>query len=255
MKDYKKIIIGNWKMNFVYNDILDFLKQIDQIKFIKNNILWGIAPPFTFLSLFNDNKKYNGWFGAQNCHHELFGQYTSSISVPMLKSINVNFCIVGHSECRKYLYENDDLINKKILNLLKSNITPILCIGETLEQNDNNLTKQVLTKQLSICLNNVSNEDIAKIIIAYEPIWAIGTGKSASSKIVIEIIKNIIKKWISNKTNNSYESKVLYGGSVNENNIDELLSNNVVDGCLIGGASLSVSSFSKMILITNNKFN
>ena len=243
MNNNNKLIIANWKMNSFYNNAVNFCKKIIlNKKRIKNKFI--ICPPS--IILFQLIKKFkNINFGAQDCHYNDLGAFTGDISPLMLKRIKCKYVIIGHSERRDYHNEDNKIIKKKILATIKNNLIPILCIGENLNIKKKNKTKSFLTKQLVSVLpkNNKKN-----IIIAYEPIWAIGSGKTPSLKDISDIhshIKNTIIKF-----NSSYKkTNILYGGSVNKNNSYLFLKNNNIDGLLVGGASLNFNSFYSILKI------
>lgn len=246
----KKYIFANWKMNLNLDYAIYFVKQlIKNKKYISKNIHIGIYPPYIYLNTLNNIlKNYsinNILIGAQNVHHENFGSYTGEISSLMLKNIGIKNVILGHSERRILFNENTQLIEKKIYNTLKNNMTPIICIGETTIDPTFNQTKQYLKKQLNF-LHQLEKKDIEKIIIAYEPIWAIGTSNIANN----DYIKNIyfiIKQIIFNVSKEA-SIPILYGGSINKNNINELIQNNTeLNGVLIGKSSLNFEDFFTII--------
>ena len=192
--------------------------------------------------------------GAQNCHFESKGAYTGEISIDMLKQFNCKYVIVGHSERRQYFHESNEFINKKIIALLKSNLTPILCIGESLDERNTNSTFDVLSNQLSRSLKNISNDDIAKIVIAYEPIWAIGTGVIATIDQINET-HNFIRKFLVDSFGaNAEDVLIQYGGSVNADNAKEILAVQNVNGALIGGAALKSDQFLQIVKYANAQY-
>lgn len=239
-------------MNNGPKEAKDFLRELKKIKEGSNiDVDWAIAP--TFLTIpFLLNKNLDGGeipLASQNFFYEDNGAYTGEVSISMLKEINIDYVIIGHSERREYFNETNKIVNLKIKKALKENVTPILAFGETLEQFENNETFNVIKNQLTEGLANIENEiGIENIIIAYEPIWAIGTGKTAtpdqaqsSCKYARKVLSEIFDEEISNKI------RIQYGGSVNENNIKELMSMDDIDGALVGGASLNPQSFFKLI--------
>jgi triosephosphate isomerase (TIM) len=246
----KKMIIGNWKMNKNKKDIMNFLKKYSS--FNKNQVndkfdyCYGIASPFVYLDFINNLKDKELDLYAQNCHFEENGAYTGDISFKMLLDIGVNKSIIGHSEVRKFNYENDFIINKKLKILLKNNFQIVLCIGEDIDDFLNKKTQDKISLQLkNDCLDLGSIDDIHKnLIIAYEPIWAIGAGKSASLDIinnVVIFIRDQLKILFGNKEGEKI--KILYGGSVNQKNAKEIINNQNIDGLLVGGASLDADIF------------
>jgi triosephosphate isomerase (TIM) len=244
----KKLVAGNWKMNkslsttkVLINEIKEKLtkQELEKVDVI-------ICPPFTFIGLANDILNSNGIkIGAQNVFYKDEGAYTGEISSPMLKSLNCEYVILGHSERRQYFNETNHLINLKVINTIQNDLNVILCVGETLEEREKNIHKRIVDEQVTLCLKNIPKEDIlSKVIVAYEPIWAIGTGKTATpeqaNEMHIEIrhsLENLFGKEIANKI------RILYGGSVNEKNSGELFTQSDIDGGLIGGASLKSDNF------------
>jgi triosephosphate isomerase len=211
------------------------------------NIVIGIAPTYVGLSTFKLSNKTSAIVMAQNVNIETNGPYTSQVSYSQLKDLGVNAVLIGHSEVRSYLHESDVLINKKVLTLLKNNMVPILCVGETLQEFEQGKTKDVLNKQLTINLQNIDLKTVEHLIIAYEPIWAIGTGKTATIEIIKNTfiaIKNILNHLLGVSSN---KVALVYGGSVNEKNAVDILKTKNVDGVLVGGASLDPQKFYTII--------
>lgn len=245
----RKVIAGNWKMNMLPNEAISFIEQITPlVKDTKNEVILCVPYTDLFYSLLtaqNTNIK----IGAQNMHWEEKGAYTGEVSGQMLKSIGVEYVIIGHSERRQYFAETDETVNKKVKAALANELKPIICVGETLEQREQGAAEEVITKQTMLALEGISKEQIENVILAYEPIWAIGTGKTATS----EDANNSIKA-IRNKVEELYGKEIadkiiiLYGGSVKAENAKELFSTTDIDGGLVGGASLKVEEFSKIIL-------
>lgn len=237
----KPIIIGNWKMNMGLKDGLIFLKELEQVT---TNKEVGIACQAPLLERMKANA-HNVLIGAQNVHEETKGAYTGEISVELLKELNVDFAIIGHSERRTYYNENDEKINLKAKQLQANNIMPVICVGETLEQFESGKTLEVINKQVEVACKDL---DIEKCVIAYEPVWAIGTGKTATTEIAQNICSAIREK-LSKLYNSEQANKVRiqYGGSVNESNIKDLLDSPDIDGALVGGASLKIADFIKLI--------
>lgn len=218
------IIALNNKCNLTKEEFMSYQNQLNEIECQDKLIL---CPTHLFIGMV---KLENIDLGAQNVSSTDCGAYTGEISASQLKSCNVKYCIVGHSERRKYQQETDIEINQKIKKLLEQNITPILCIGETKEEREDGKEKEIILNELEEDLKNLSEQDKTKVIIAYEPIWSIGTGIIPTEEQIIEIF-NIIKDKIPN-------NKVLYGGSANEENIDMLKQISTIDGYLLGGLSL-----------------
>jgi triosephosphate isomerase len=241
----RKIIAGNWKMN---NDLSATKNLISNLaKSLNNNENCDviICPPFTSLSESNSQIKNTVIkLGAQNMYFENDGAYTGEISAQMLKSTGCEFVILGHSERRAIFNESDSLINKKIKKAISSGLKPIFCVGETLEQREKGVTKDIIKTQVTEGLKDISSEEIKTVIIAYEPVWAIGTGKNATpgqAQEVHEFIRLLIKEKYSE--NVSENMIIQYGGSVKPDNAKELLSQKDIDGALVGGASLKADSF------------
>lgn len=234
-----KIVIGNQKMYMNKEDVLAFVNMLKETNMDNKEVI--VCPTYPFLEYYNDVVPV----GAQNVSINDNGAYTGEVSALQLKSLNIPYCIVGHSERREYNKETDDEINKKVIKLLDNGITPILCIGEKLEERQNKLTETVIKNELTGDLNNLSPELVEKIIIAYEPIWAIGTGLTPTLEEIDESMK-FIKDYVTT-TYNVSKVTVLYGGSVSDKNIDELNTVESLDGYLIGGASSKPTAFQYII--------
>ena len=237
IQKFKKIVIANWKLNGSHSFSRDYFNKIvfSESKFKDNCLI--ICPPIPYI---NDIKSKYLFKGAQDCSIESKGAFTGEISSNILKDIGCDFCIIGHSERRKLFNDTNEVVYKKINNCIDSNLIPILCIGETLNQRKENLTKEILKDQISKCLPK--NINLEKLIIAYEPIWSIGSGIIPSLEEILDI-NTYIKKSI------FYEDKVkiLYGGSVKANNYKEIINLPSVDGLLVGGASINIEEFNKII--------
>ena len=240
------VIAGNWKMN---NDLKESEKLIVELKNLLQNEKLNcdviVCPPFTSLS--EASKLVKGTvikLGAQNMHFEDNGAFTGEISAPMLKSVGCEFVILGHSERRHIFGESDEVINKKIKKALAAGLKPIFCIGELLEERENGTTNDIVKRQVLKGLDGISAEDMKNIIVAYEPVWAIGTGKTASpaqAQEVHEFIRDLIEIDYSLEVAN--DLVIQYGGSVKPDNAKELLSQKDIDGALVGGACLKADSF------------
>lgn len=236
-----KLIVANWKMNFLYKNAFNFCKKILlKKKLIKNKFV--ICPPTTLILQLSS--KFKGiTFGAQDCHYEKFGAYTGDISALMLKDINCKHVIIGHSERRKYYFEDHIILKRKIESVINAGLIPIYCIGEDINIKRKDKTKNHLLSQL---LNTLPKKNKNKIIIAYEPIWSIGTGNTPTVNEIEDV--NLYIKKIITKINLSYEkTSILYGGSVNKHNSLVFLDNKNIDGLLIGGASLNLNTFSSIL--------
>lgn len=244
----QKIIAGNWKMNgniseteSLLNDLLAKLNSDAKAKVI-------VCPPYiSLLTAHNLIKDSMIALGAQDMSVHEKGAYTAEISAEMLLTVGAQFVILGHSERRQYHSESDELVNAKTKAALKSDLTPIICVGETLEQRESGATNEIVGQQINGCLKDLSADELKKIVIAYEPVWAIGTGKTATPEMAQEVhrfIRNEIKK-IDNDA--SEIVPILYGGSVKPDNAAALLNQPDLDGALVGGASLKADDFNAII--------
>lgn len=241
------IIAGNWKMNKNVNEALELVKELKAIERNKN-VETVLCVPFT--NLWQVKSEIEGTdikLGAQNMHWEESGAYTGEISPLMLKEIGIDYCIIGHSERRQYFNETDETVNKKVKSALEHNIYPIVCVGETLEEREANKEKEVVKRQVTKGLEGIEAKDIEKIVIAYEPIWAIGTGKTASSSDANDMIKFIRETVEEVFGKVSEDMRIQYGGSVKPNNVSEIMAESDIDGALVGGASLKAEDFAKLI--------
>ena len=241
MKNKQKFCIANWKMNFNNTDVSNYLNVLNKYNLYNSNIETVICPSFTSMNYFSSQRVHNCKLGAQNVSSFDTGSYTGDISVNMLEDINCKYVIVGHSERRTLYNENNDDIKLKFDLVYNSSMTPILCIGEDLKDRESGAYEKVLLQQIDSVCGSYS-EFNKNLIIAYEPVWAIGTGKSANS-IIIDETHNIIKNIIKNYTLNNCNIYILYGGSVNEKNASEISMINNVDGFLIGTSSLNPEIF------------
>ena len=244
----KKVIAGNWKMNMLPNEAIEYIDKLSKlVKDTTNEVVLCVPYIDLFYALLaaqNTNIK----IGAQNMHFEEKGAYTGEISPQMLKSINVEYVIIGHSERRQYYNETDETVNKKVKAAHRVGLKPIVCVGETLEERENGKTAEIITEQTELALEGLDEEQVAKTIIAYEPIWAIGTGKTATSEDANNSIKEIRKEIARNYGQETANRVIIqYGGSVKAENAKELFSMSDIDGGLVGGASLKVDEFNKII--------
>ncbi len=241
------IIAGNWKMN---NNIEESLKFIEDIKSydLEKDVEKLLCVPYTDLKSVKEAiKDKDIKLGAQNMHFEESGAYTGEISALMLKEIGVDYVIIGHSERREYFNETDETVNKKIKTANKHNIKPILCVGETLEEREANKEKEIVKEQIEKALKDIDLKYIESIVLAYEPIWAIGTGKTASSDDA-QAMCEFIRQTINNLYGDVSEKvRIQYGGSVKPANITELMEKKDIDGALVGGASLKAEDFAKLV--------
>ena len=240
----KKIVAGNWKMNTLLKDGMELAKAVEKLEKEKSsNALVIIAPPYTHLSRVNeliDSVKLS----AQNCASEESGAYTGEVSPDMLVSAGVEYVIIGHSERRSYYGEDNELLNKKTKLALSKGLKPIFCCGEVLEERDGGAHFNVIREQLKVGLADLSKEDMNKVVIAYEPVWAIGTGVVATPDQAQEMhkfIRDLLVELFDEEV--AENMTILYGGSCKPSNAEELFANPDVDGGLIGGAALKAEDF------------
>ena len=231
----KKLIAGNWKMFGSYDMAESFDEAMHSVITNYNNLEWLICAPFPYIpSLSNVTR------GAQNCSFEIEGAFTGEISARMISDMQCEYCIVGHSERRTIFSETNDIVAKKAELLLSQNVKPIICVGETLEQRESGHAFDVVKNQI---IESMPSSSTAKnTVIAYEPVWAIGTGKAATVQDVLEM-HAMIRNLVNSKLDNGAEMRIIYGGSVKPTNAAELLNLDNVDGALIGGASLKIEDF------------
>lgn len=244
----KPMIAGNWKMNKTPAETIDFVKELNTKK-LSTDVEKVIAVPFT--SLYPAGKlieESDIKLAAQNMYFENEGAFTGEISPIMLKDLNTSYVILGHSERREIFKESDELLNKKIKAAISNNISPILCCGETLEERESFKHMDKVKKQIIAALSDIDEIEINNLVVAYEPIWAIGTGKTASSKDAEEMCK-FIREVLSDlySTNFAEKIRILYGGSVKPENVKDIMKQENIDGALVGGASLKVDSFESLI--------
>lgn len=238
------LIAANWKMNNGLEETKDFINSFVPMVRETEGVDVVIAPPYTSLVTAAELLQNSGIrLAAQNVFYEEKGAYTGEISPAMLVSIGCSCVIIGHSERRQYFNESDDIVNKKIHNARKGGLEVILCIGESLEDRENNRTFEVLERQLTGSLKDVQLEGIT---IAYEPIWAIGTGKTATPEQA-DATHTFIREWLRKYAKGAEAVRILYGGSVTPDNIGLLIEKPDIDGALVGGASLKPDSFAKIV--------
>lgn len=245
----KYLIAGNWKMN---KNAAETAALVDEIVAAVGNdtsVSAVVCPPFTSVATASDKAaNSNVGVGAQNMYFEASGAYTGEISAEMLRHLHVDWVILGHSERRAIFGESDELINKKVKVALENSLQPILCVGETIEEREAGDTLKVVETQLTEGLRDVKDEDATLVVIAYEPVWAIGTGKTATPEMAQEVhayIRKLLNALFGEEKGE--QIRVLYGGSMKPENADELLAQKDIDGGLIGGASLKSSSFVALI--------
>ena len=241
----KPIIVGNWKMNKTIAETKAFVEEVDP--YCTDKADFGIATTYLCLDTAIRNAK-NLIVAAENCHFKDSGAYTGEVSVPMLEEIGLKWCIIGHSERRQMFGDTDETVNLKAKRLIEAGMTPIICCGETLEQFEAGETENVVRTQMQGCLKDLSAEAVGNLVIAYEPIWAIGTGKNATKEIAQDtcaIIRDEVKKMFGAEA--AEKVRIQYGGSVKPANLAEYLAQPDVDGALVGGASLQPESFKGLI--------
>jgi triosephosphate isomerase len=250
MREY--LIAGNWKMNLGFEEAESLVSQlveaVEEYELDEGlNVL--VCPPFIMLPSAADIAfDSNLWVGAQNVYHKTNGAFTGEISATMLAEAGAEFCIVGHSERRQYFGESDELVNAKVKLLLENDIYAIVCVGETLDERKAGNEKEVVRTQLEGCLKGLTDGDMSKVVVAYEPVWAIGTGETATPQQAQEMhafIRQVIGSLYDAEL--AEEVQILYGGSMNAGNAHELLSCPDVDGGLIGGASLKADQFLSIV--------
>jgi len=245
----KPIIAGNWKMNKTLSEAVSFVEEVKNQVPSSEQVESVVCAPALFLDrLVQITKGTDLKIGAQNMHFEQSGAFTGEISPVALADLGVQYVIIGHSERREMFNETDESVNKKVHAAFAHHLVPIMCVGETLEERESNTWKQVVETQVTKGLQGLSEEQVAKVVIAYEPIWAIGTGKTASSEDaneVCEYIRQVVANLYSE--NVSEAIRIQYGGSVKPSNIKELLEQPHIDGALVGGASLEENSFLQLV--------
>ena len=244
----KKVIAGNWKMNMLPDETINFIKEFTPlVRDTENEVILCVPYTDLFYALLNAQDT-NIKIGAQNMHFEESGAYTGEVSGKMLKSIGVEYVIIGHSERRQYFAETDETVNKKLKAAFTYGLKPIVCVGETLEEREQGKTIDVITRQTKLALEGLTNEQVKNTIIAYEPIWAIGTGKTATADDANDSVKKIREEVAKIYGNDVAECVIIqYGGSVKSSNARELFTKSDIDGGLVGGASLKPEEFSKIV--------
>lgn len=241
----KPIMAGNWKMYKTPTEAVDFVKALAPLVKDVHDKTMLLCAPFTALQKLSESAVgTNIEVGAENLYWEDEGAFTGEISAPMLKAVGCTYVIIGHSERRQYFGETDDTVNKKLKAALKHNLNAIVCVGETLAQREKGDTFKVIEKQIKDGLKGLKTEDWRLVTIAYEPVWAIGTGKTATPEQAQEVhafIRKLLPKDV------AQDVRILYGGSVKPENVKELMAKPDIDGGLVGGASLKVESYVKLI--------
>jgi triosephosphate isomerase len=246
------LIAGNWKMNKTASEAGPFVQTLIQRLPSNSTVDVVLAPPLTALetvrAILGSTSPIG--LGAQNLFWEDTGAYTGEVSAPMLKDLGCRYVILGHSERRTIFAESDVHVQKKIRAALRHGLSPILCVGESLQQRESGSTDQVITQQLGGSLGGLTAQDMAAVIIAYEPVWAIGTGKAATVEQAVAVHR-AIRQWLEHEWSAAVadRTRILYGGSTTPKNIEGLLLSDQIDGALVGGACLDVESFASMIEI------
>ena len=245
----KIIIAGNWKMNKTIGESIDLANSIKRSLYDVEEVEIVVCPPFTSLSDVNEiTMETNIRLGAQDCFWEKEGAFTGEVSAPMLKSVGCEYCIIGHSERRQFFGETNEAVNKKLKALLKEKIKPIVCVGEKLEERKSGKTFDVVKDHVVNSLAGLSKEEMLKVVVAYEPVWAIGTGVNATKEQAEEAhkyIRTLLGQMHGDEVAKSI--RIQYGGSVKPENIKELISQEDVDGALVGGASLKADLFVQLV--------
>lgn len=253
----KTVIVGNWKMNKTPAQAKQFMEEFTKLfnqekNKISSQMDFGIASPSIDLITIKESQVPKMIIAAQDVHAKSSGAFTGDLSIEMIKSVGANAVVIGHSERRAYHGEDDNSVNEKTKVALQNEITPIVCIGETLEQRESNTWKKIIKTQVSGAMKDINPNMASKIIIAYEPIWAIGTGVTATAEQAQEACKYVRETIASELSQEASENiTIQYGGSVKPQNVAELMSKPDIDGALVGGASLEADSFIK--LLTLNK--
>ena len=248
------LIVGNWKMNRTASEAPPLVTRLLELLPAHPSVEIVLAPPFTSIPIVAQllaAASHRLSLGAQDVFWEDRGPYTGEISVPMLADLGCRFVILGHSERRHILGEQDDAVNKKVKAVLRHGLTPILCVGETLSERQQGQTSEVIRRQIDAGLEGVAGQDMKSLSVAYEPVWAIGTGQAASVEQAAEVHREI-RSLIGGRmgATGSESSRILYGGSVTAHNIGDFLSSREINGALVGGACLDPEAFAKMIKIT-----
>ena len=246
----RPIVAGNWKMNKTVGEALTLIRELrGMVSMVRDKVEVVVAPPFTALSsVAKAIVDSNIHLGAQNCFWEAWGAYTGEVSAPMLAEVGCQYVILGHSERRQYFGETDETVNRRVKAALNSQLLPIICIGETLAQREGGRTLEVVTRQLSAALAGFAAADVARFVIAYEPIWAIGTGRNATSNQAQEVHAHIREQLTGLYSREISEKvRIQYGGSVKPENAAELMGQPDIDGALVGGASLKAGDFAAIV--------
>lgn len=246
----RPIIAGNWKMNKTIDEAVAFVRGLIERVASVNNADVVVAPPSVALRAVADRiARSNIQLAAQNMHWETSGAYTGEVSGPMLRTAGCEYVIIGHSERREFFGETDETVNLKIKAALSHSLTPIVCFGETLEEREASRTEERVMDQLQRGLEGLTDGDMRDMVLAYEPIWAIGTGRTASPQMAQDV-HGFVRQYLAKRFSAaiSESTRIQYGGSVNPKNVAELMSQPDIDGALVGGASLTVESFGDLVV-------
>jgi triosephosphate isomerase len=246
----RPIVAGNWKMNKTVGESLTLIRELrGMVSMVRDKVEVVVAPPFTALSaVAKAIEDSNIRLAAQNCFWEAWGAYTGEVSAPMLAEVGCRYVIIGHSERRQYFGETDETVNRRVKAALNSQLLPIVCIGETLAQREAGRTLEVVTRQLSAGLAGFAAADVARFVVAYEPVWAIGTGRNATSSQAQEVHAHIRQQLTGLYGREiSEQVRIQYGGSVKPENAAELMGQPDIDGALVGGASLKAADFAAIV--------
>ncbi|HSJ34137.1 MAG TPA: triose-phosphate isomerase [Acidimicrobiia bacterium] len=253
MTDRKDLICGNWKMNSNHLEAIQMIQKLHYRLEVEDydRVDVVVAPPFTALrsaqTVIEVDRMRIG-LGAQNVFWEDSGAYTGEVSAPMLAKLNVSYVIVGHSERREHFHESDEVVNRKLKAVLRHGMTPILCVGETLEQREAGQAAEVVVGQFRGAVSGIESDAVASMAIAYEPIWAIGTGRTATPDDAGEMCETIRNEAGELAGSAAFEAtRILYGGSVNPGNVKSLMAKRHIDGALVGGASLDPDQFAAVV--------
>ena len=244
----KYIIAGNWKMNKLPSETYDFIKEIEKVTMGANCEVVCCTPYVNLTEAVRAAKGTHVKIGAENLHFEDKGAFTGEVSADMLCDLGVDYVIIGHSERRQYFAETDETVNLKTIKALSKGLVPIVCVGESLEEREAGITMDLITIQIKKAFANISADDAKKVVVAYEPIWAIGTGKTATDDQAEEVCEGIRKVLVSLYDDATAKAiTIQYGGSMNAGNAEGLLAKANIDGGLIGGASLKSADFAVIV--------
>jgi len=244
----KPFIAGNWKMNKTISESKELVSSLKELVKDVKDVEVGVCPPDIDLpDVVEIAKDSNIKVGGQNMHWEESGAYTGDVSPVMLKELGVEYIIIGHSERREYYNETDEQVNKKVQSAYEHGLKPIICVGESLEERKAKETREVVEEQVRKALKGLNQKQVSQAVVAYEPLWAIGTGESASAKQANQVISYIRDVIETDYLEAAEDVRIQYGGSVKPHNIEEFMSESDIDGALVGGASLSADSFAEIV--------